>query len=1238
MRVCCVSGQSVLAQRFETADRVRRAGFPRGGGRAARALLAGFALFCLLWPLAIAPASAETTLDVSREDGFGRIVITFDELPDYQVRASTGVITVTFDGEVAPNAQLISDALPGYLTAGRTDPDRRGIRLALAQTVTVNTMEAGRKLFLDLLPSGWSGPPPPLPPEVIEELRQLAELEMEQQRERERQDAIRAAPEIGLDLLLQPTFARLVFAWEGPVDAAISRADETVTVTFPRWGVVPVARVRPRFPDYLMDMTVEQGETGTIVTLTVDPTSDVRGFVEDRSYIVDIVDRNALDRVVPSEGDQAFLPDLPGPPPIAGGGLSSIGARPDADSVPDDAAEAPPPPGGAVAVTEQALPLDGPAPPRPADAPAEMAAPSPRDTEAATAVDPALPREEVAEDIAAEVPDDAPPLARDAEAADDAGDDDVRDGETAEASIATIPAVTPSEPVDMVRAEARRFGSSVRLEFPFKQKTPAAIFQYHGELWMVFATAADLDIRSLRSDLAGIVGDITVESFGDASLVRMRLLRRYLTNTAIDGNAWLITIGDLVLDPARPLTIERGVTPEEGPLLRVPMQGIAGRYAIVDTVTGGDLIAVVAYGPAQSLFKNHNLVELDFLKTAHGLVIRPKADGISVFVEPDMVEIVRAPGLSLSADSWRPSVQAGEEAGQVSRAGFVALRDDEMPQGAEDFLRRRNFLVNRIATVDGVERTQVRVELAKTLLSQDFAAEALGLINLAAEEDTLTEADPVFHAMRGVAQTILGRHDDALQDLEHRLLIDSPDAALWRGLILSETSRPSEALAQFALGEPVIASYPSRRQRQFRLGEAAAALEVNDLETAFDALTRAQDLATNDGEFELLLLRGRLAEQLDNPEDALVAYNRVIRHGDRQAEVEARLRRARLLIDRNGIDPVDAVKELESLSVSWRGDEIELESLRTLAQLYSRDKDYRRAFEIMEAATLADSASPITRSIQDDMSEVFTSLYIGDRQDDLGPIDALALFYDFRELTPIGREGDELIRALSDRLIEVDLLDQSAHLLRHQVDERLRGAARAQVAARLAMVLLMDRKPEQALSVLARTRQAVLPEDVMLQRLLLEAQALAETGRHRLAVELLETVSDPDAERLRAEVLWDDDDWQAAGEAFERLAGDLWQAPEAVTDTERADVLRAAIAYALAGDSLGLDRLRTRYVDIMAQSPDAQAFDTVTYEPVVGEADFRAVVQAIAGIDSVERFLDYYRARFDTAPMPQAET
>jgi hypothetical protein len=94
--------------------------------------------------------------------------------------------------------------------------------------------------------------------------------------------------------------------------------------------------------------------------------------------------------------------------------------------------------------------------------------------------------------------------------------------------------------------------------------------------------------------------------------------------------------------------------------------------------------------------------------------------------------------------------------------------------------------------------------------------------------------------------------------------------------------------------------------------------------------------------------------------------------------------------------------------------------------------------------------------------------------------------------------------------------------------------------------------------------------------MLLEARALSDLSRTDLALELLDGMEGPDAARLRADILWGARRWREAGEAHEALLGTRWREPGPLTEAERADVMRAAIAYALADESLSLDRLRTK--------------------------------------------------------------
>ena len=189
-----------------------------------------------------------------------------------------------------------------------------------------------------------------------------------------------------------------------------------------------------------------------------------------------------------------------------------------------------------------------------------------------------------------------------------------------------------------------------------------------------------------------------------------------------------------------------------------------------------------------------------------------------------------------------------------------------------------------------------------------------------------------------------------------------------------------------------------------------------------------------------------------------------------------------------------------------------------LARLYTDDNRYRDSFYVMRSALAAHPNSDMTRRIQHEAATTFDALFLAGKGDALPAIDALALFYDFRELTPIGRRGDEMIRRLADRLVSVDLLDQAADLLQYQVDHRLQGAARAQVATRLAVIYLMNRKADRALATLRATRTADLANELRNQRLLLEARALSDMGRHDLALEVIGNLEGREAIRLRSDI------------------------------------------------------------------------------------------------------------------------
>jgi hypothetical protein len=210
----------------------------------------------------------------------------------------------------------------------------------------------------------------------------------------------------------------------------------------------------------------------------------------------------------------------------------------------------------------------------------------------------------------------------------------------------------------------------------------------------------------------------------------------------------------------------------------------------------------------------------------------------------------------------------------------------------------------------------------------------------------------------------------------------------------------------------------------------------------------------------------------------------------------------------------------------------------------------------------------------------------------------------------------------------VDLLGQAAELLQHQVDQRLDGVAKASVAARLALIYLMDRKPEKALDVLRGSKQTRLPDDLLTQRSLLEARALGDLKQYDQGLELIAADDSAEGKRLRADLLWQAQRWAEAAAKDEDLVGTRFEDNTPLTDAERMQVMRAAVAYSLASDMASLARLRTRFSTKMAASPDSRGFDVVTQGHDTTGVDYRGLIKRLAAVDTLEAFMTDFRARY----------
>lgn len=1135
---------------------------------------------------AVAPASAQPAATpvkgdatLTRPGDYARLVIKLQRQVEAAVRTSGMIVVVKFVRPVEVDVDKLWEGASDFVSSARTDPDGSAIRLALARKATPNVMVAGERLFIDLLPDSWNGPPPSLPPDVVKELAERAKAAEKLLRQREAALAAKKLPPIRVRASSQPTFTRYVF--ELPDGAGVSTILEKdrLALNFDSGLSFDLADAKVASAPNIASITQKADGDSTVVEFVLIGDADVHSFREENNYIVDI----------------GFV------------------ARQTTEPKRDEPKAEAQPPATVPAAVQRSGEFAPPAPPKPvkeaAVAPATAAPPPPQPARVEARPAPAAPAER-------------------AEPKPELSNGGIK---LAGAGPQAAPAITG----DSTAITVRRDSEGLKLTIPFASPTPGAVFVRADSLWMVFDSEAPLDISQIARDGGAIVRDARRLALPRGQAIRVRLNRPQLVGVSGDGQAWIVHVGDVSPSPSQPLSATRSVADPSRASVTVPLAEPGRLHRLVDPAAGDAILVVTGALPARGFVKRQNFVEFALLESVHGIAVQLKAEDVRAQVAPDSIMIARPGGLTLSAAEMEP------ERAVVAAKTLLDVATWRNNRSA-GFVERRDMLWRRAAQAAPEDRVAARLDLARFFLANGFYVEAKAAVDAFLHGESPGSEESNLLIVRALASTLAGRPEQGLADLANPAVGAGYDSRLWKAMAYARLGKWAEARELFKGIDFAIGTLPLELQRIAIVDALRASLEVRDYASVSARFNELEIVGiAPDQRGYLALLRGRMAQALGRDKDALTEYRSAIASPDRASASEAKLHEVALALKRGETTIDQAQADLETLSVTWRGDSVEVQTLQLLQRIYEKQGRFRDALMASRMATKLQPDSDVARQMQDEAAALFSRLFNGPRSDDtMPPVQALALFYEFRELTPIGRHGDEMIRRLADRLTAVDLLDQAAELLQYQVEHRLDGSARAHVASKLAMIYLTNRKPDRALAALRATRIADLAGELRQQRLLLEARAQSDVGRHDLALDIIANLTGREAIRLRSDIHWAARRWRESSEQIELLHGERWKQFAPLDAQEKSDIIRAAIGYSLADDTIGLSRLKEKYAAKLAGEDDSAAFGAATKLAAANSAEFATIARMAASVDTLDGFLREMRLRFpeigSRAPPPQA--
>ena len=1060
------------------------------------------------------------------------------------------------------------------------------------------------------------------------------------------------------------TFTRLVFDWKTKVPYKVEKQGGLVTVIFEAGAQIDDADINRNPPLFVGGIRSATQGGRTAVVIAVPPNSTVRDFYAGTKVAFDVREPSPWREPAALPASVSVPGGSPAPAPEPQKAEAAPAPEPAAqEPAPATTAETAPtvneptPPvktaPAKAAVTAQALPQPkASAPATPAAAPA-VAKPDAGGT--ATRGGTQLPSGQAAKPAPAQKPVASgsgnqplrltPPSATAAATA--AAPSGLTPPRTAPATAtaqasgsaggvaaqqAAAPGSAPSAQLSVAKGEQ----GTVTLRFDWAEPVAAAAFRRNGFLWLLFDKRTNVNIPALLQAGGDVLASLQQVYIPQATVLRMTTAKDVNPSMRRDGLAWLIDFRVQDVTPKIPLEVQPQSDSPIGARVFMPLPEPGKVIPLTDPIVGDNMLVVPGIPLGHGVAGTYSYPQFQLLPTIQGAVVIPRIDDVRVRSLRQGVEIASAaPTFPLKFSPVSEELAASARmAAMRPLTRLLDLEKWDMPSDAA-VLQTRAILEQALAVAPKSGQHEARMNLARFYFANAYSAEALGVLEHARQLQPDLEKDREWRLLHGGSQFLMGRMELAEKDLYHESLNGSDEGEFWRAIVQAGRGDLNGASIELRRSGSLARPYPKQLRFKVSAVVAEAVVSIGDVRTAETLIsTLMADTPNEYQEAQIKYVQGRLAELEGDFDGAVTLWESVMDSPDRLARYRAARSRMELLLRLDRLTLPEATEELEKQRFAWRGDAREFELLRRLGDMYLEQEKYRPALQTLRQAATHFRDYPEAKTVTKLMSDTFNGLYLDDKADALAPVTAIAIYEEFKELTPAGSRGDSMIQKLADRLVGVDLLDQAAALLEGQIKFRLQGAERARVGARLALIHLLRRKPADAERVIRSTESGGLTPELAQQRIHLLSQSLM--GQRRFAESLAQIENDltMEGELLRTEIYWTMGNWNDAVQSLQRVVtASGARRGEALSRKQARHLLNLATAMTLSGNERGLARVRANFGTAMAGTEYARAFSLIAERPSMGLISPDSVNARVAVAQNFKSYLTAYRERLEKDPL-----
>lgn len=499
----------------------------------------------------------------------------------------------------------------------------------------------------------------------------------------------------------------------------------------------------------------------------------------------------------------------------------------------------------------------------------------------------------------------------------------------------------------------------------------------------------------------------------------------------------------------------------------------------------------------------------------------------------------------------------------------------------EEYLQYKQKLLESLSlAASQIKRQQYRLRLAKLYMSYERPYEVLMMMDNMPKDETGRIMDTSSRILSGASNVIINRPEDAVEFLSIESENFEDDRKIWLAAAYELSDNDSEALDLYENYIEVADNYPKYLIKELYTSYGRLLLRqerLSDLKKLMQEMALKMRQKTLPPEALMLLAKAAIIERNDPLAETLLSQ--AAASDNAEVSFLAQYEFVSFLLGRGDLGVNQAIEHLENLRYLWRGGFVEQEILKKLGYMYINRGEQRKGLERLKYHNIYFPNTENQEQITELMMTAFTDLYLDETaMSNLDPLALLGLYYDYRELTPAGENGDKLIAQIGDRLRNLGLFDRATDVLEQQLKFRVKDDdIKGEMGRNLAQIYYLNNKFDESLNALVRTESPDLDDDITKSRQYITAENYIQLGDFEKAKSVLNGIDEERSTKLLATIGWMQNEYQGVVNSYEKIYDDPKNLPAEWQEEEKLNFVRLAVAYNNLGELRDLENLIKRY-------------------------------------------------------------